>query len=89
MDIATLASKANMSESSFYHHFKAATNTSPIQYIKTVRLHAAKRKMVFEQHNATSAAYEVGYTSASQFSREYRRLFSVPPAQDARTASKV
>ena len=89
MDIATLASKANMSESSFYQHFKAATNTSPIQYIKTVRLHAAKRKMVFEQHNATSAAYEVGYTSASQFSREYRRLFSVPPAQDARTASKV
>jgi AraC-like DNA-binding protein len=75
MDIPTLASKANMSESSFYQHFKAATNTSPIQYIKTVRLHAAKRKMVFEHYNATTAAYEVGYTSTSQFSREYRRRF--------------
>jgi len=89
MDISALASKANMSESSFYQHFKAATNTSPIQYIKTVRLHAAKRKMLFEQHTATSAAYEVGYTSTSQFSREYRRLFTVPPAQDARNTSKV
>tara|TARA_R110000744_G_scaffold199219_8_gene318481 strand:- start:3747 stop:4649 length:903 start_codon:yes stop_codon:yes gene_type:complete len=89
MDISALASKANMSESSFYQHFKAATNTSPIQYIKTIRLHAAKRKMLFEHHNATTAAYEVGYTSTSQFSREYRRLFSVPPAQDARTATQV
>lgn len=89
MDIPSLASKANMSESSFYHHFKAATNTTPIQYIKTVRLHAAKRKMLFEQYNATAAAYEVGYTSTSQFSREYRRLFSVPPAQDARILTKV
>jgi len=82
MEIAQLASRANMSQSSFHQYFKAVTSFSPLQYIKAIRLHAARRKMLYDNHSASDAAYHVGYASPSQFSREYRRLFGVPPSID-------
>jgi len=82
MEVAELASKAGMSQSSFHQHFKTITNASPIQYIKTIRLHAAKRKLLHDNQSASDAAYNVGYASASQFTREYRRFFGVTPTVD-------
>jgi len=82
LEVADLASKANMSQSSFHHYFKAVTSSSPIQYIKTIRLHAARRNMLYDNKSAGDAAYHVGYSSPSQFSREYRRLFGVSPSID-------
>lgn len=80
-----LADRANMSRSSFYHHFRSITSLSPLQYRKHLRLQEARRLMVVEQVDATSAALDVGYESPSQFNREYRRLFGAPPAKDAAT----
>ena len=78
----TLAEIAGMSIPSFHRHFKAATAMSPLQYQKTMRLQVARRLMITES-DAARAAYAVGYESASQFSREYARLFGAPPARDA------
>ena len=80
--IETLAELAGMSVPSFHRHFKAATAMSPLQYQKTLRLQAARRLMIAEA-DAARAAYSVGYESASQFSREYARMFGAPPARDA------
>ena len=80
--VSTLAEIAGMSVPSFNRHFRAATSTSPLQYQKTLRLQAARR-MLSTNADATTAAYAVGYESASQFSREYLRLFGRPPKQDA------
>lgn len=85
--VATLAAKANMSQSSFYTYFKAVTSSSPIQYIKAIRLHAARRNMLLDNLSASDAAYNVGYSSPSQFSREYRRFFGVSPSVDVQSAS--
>lgn len=85
--VGDLAAKANMSHSSFFQYFKAVTNSSPIQYIKVFRLHAARRKMLFDNVSASDAAFHVGYASPSQFSREYRRLFGVPPTKDTLTTT--
>lgn len=82
LEVATLAATANMSQSSFYTYFKAVTSSSPIQYIKAIRLHAARRNMMIDNLSASDAAYNVGYSSPSQFSREYRRFFGVPPSVD-------
>lgn len=82
LEVATLAAKANMSQSSFYSYFKAVTRSSPIQYIKAIRLHAARRNILFDNLSASDAAYNVGYSSPSQFSREYRRFFGVSPSVD-------
>jgi AraC-like DNA-binding protein len=71
-----------MSIPSFHRHFKAATAMSPLQYQKTLRLHAARRMLV-ASNDASHAAYSVGYESASQFSREYARMFGAPPSRDA------
>ena len=87
IEVADLASKANMSQSSFHSYFKAVTSSSPIQYIKAIRLHAARRKMIFDNQSASDAAFQVGYASPSQFSREYRRLFGVPPKTDVQLAA--
>jgi AraC-like DNA-binding protein len=73
-----------MSPYSFHQHFKAVTNSPLIQYIKTIRLHAARRNMLYDHQSASDAAYQVGYASPSQFSREYRRLFGIPPSADAK-----
>ena len=82
MRVEDLADRVSMSPSSFHHHFKQVTSMSPIQYQKQLRLLEARRLMLAENSNAASAAYDVGYESPSQFSREYKRLFGVPPSRD-------
>jgi AraC-like DNA-binding protein len=86
-DIENLAKELDMSSSSFHSSFKAVTDTSPLQYIKNVRLHKARTFMIQDGLNANLAAMQVGYESPSQFNREYKRLFGVTPAKDATTKS--
>lgn len=83
LSVADLAAVAGMSPSSFHQHFKTLTSMSPIQYQKQMRLLEARRRLVAEGGRAADAAFSVGYESASQFSREYARLFGVPPRRDA------
>lgn len=80
--IEEVARAAYMSPSGLHHHFKTVTAMSPLQYQKHLRLHEARRLMLNEGVDATSAGYQVGYESPSQFSREYRRLFGAPPVRD-------
>ena len=82
LPVEALAEQANMSTSSFHRHFKAVTSMSPLQYQKQLRLLEARRLMLAEDTDATHAAYQVGYESPSQFSREYARMFGAPPIQD-------
>lgn len=82
MRIAELARVANMSVSTFHHHFRNMTAMSPLQYLKQVRLQEARRLMLTEHVDAASAAFRVGYESASQFSREYGRMYGCSPAKD-------
>ncbi|RKU00309.1 AraC family transcriptional regulator [Burkholderia sp. Nafp2/4-1b] len=84
LDIARLAAEAGMSAPSFYSHFKAVTQVSPMQYLKSTRLHQARLLMVRQDLTAEAAAYAVGYTSPSQFSREFKRLFGLTPAQETK-----
>ena len=83
LDIPTLACDAGMSLSAFHHHFKNMTSTSPLQYLKTTRLHKARLMMIQEGIGPSAAATRVGYESPSQFSREFKRLFGVSPAEEA------
>jgi len=83
IDIETLANDAHMSVSTFHHNFKAVTSTSPMQYVKSIRLHNARMLMALEGLSAAAAAGRVGYESASQFSREFKRFFGNPPAVEA------
>jgi AraC-like DNA-binding protein len=78
-----LARMTSMSVAAFYRHFKAVTSMAPIQYQKRLRLLNARRLMLFEARDAGSIAHAVGYESASQFSREYARMFGMPPGRDA------
>ena len=71
-----------MSVSSFHHHFKAVTAMSPLQFQKRMRLHEARRLMLGEDLDAASAGHRVGYSDASHFTREYKRLFGEPPMRD-------
>ena len=80
--IEALADLAGMSESSLHHHFKAVTNMTPMQYQKQLRLYEARRLMLAEGLDVGAAGYSVGYQSPSQFSREYRRFYGLPPARD-------
>jgi AraC-like DNA-binding protein len=80
--IDDLAAEVNMSTSTFHHHFRSVTAMSPLQYQKWLRLSEARRLMLSEKHDATTAAFQVGYESPSQFSREYGRLFGAPPLRD-------
>ena len=80
--IDDLASHVKMSPSSLHHHFRQLTAMSPLQYQKWLRLNEARRLMLNEDSDAASAAFEVGYESPSQFSREYTRLFGAPPKRD-------
>jgi len=83
--VEDLAKIAGMGLSTFHHHFRALTAMSPLQYQKQVRLQAARGRMLMDGLDAASAAFEVGYESASQFNREYSRLFGQPPMRDIRT----
>ncbi|RXZ66726.1 AraC family transcriptional regulator [Pelagerythrobacter rhizovicinus] len=80
--IEEIAAAAGMSASSLHAHFKAVTRMTPIEYQKQLRLQEARRLMLTGGATAGSAGFAVGYESPSQFSREYRRLFGVPPRQD-------
>jgi AraC-like DNA-binding protein len=80
--IDDLAAHVHMSPSAFHHHFRALTAMSPLQYQKWLRLNEARRLMLTERLEAATAAFQVGYESPSQFSREYRRVFGAPPVRD-------
>ena len=80
--VEDLAQATHMSVSSLHHRFKAVTTMGPMQYQKQLRLQQARTLLLNGDVDATTAAYQVGYESASQFSREYRRLFGAPPMQD-------
>jgi AraC-like DNA-binding protein len=80
--IENLARDMGMSVSGFHHHFKAVTAMSPLQFQKQLRLQEARRILLGENLDAASAGYRVGYDDASQFSREYKRLFGQPPMRD-------
>ena len=80
--INEVAAHAQMSASSLHHYFRQLTAMSPLQYQKWLRLSEAKRLMLNEGLDAASAAFQVGYESPSQFSREYSRLFGAPPKRD-------
>ena len=83
--IDQLARSYGMSVSALHHKFKAITTMSPLQYQKQLRLQEARRLLVSGQMDATTAALEVGYDSPSQFNREYRRLFGLPPLKDIKS----
>ena len=80
--VAELAARVAMSESAFHRAFKAATAQSPLQFQKQLRLLRARSLLLAGQCSVTSAAHEVGYESASQFSRDYARHFGLPPSRD-------
>ncbi len=80
--IESIAQELGMSVSGFHHHFKSVTAMSPLQFQKQLRLQEARRLMLGENLDATSAAYRVGYDDASHFNREYKRLFGEPPMRD-------
>ncbi len=80
--IEQLAQELGMSVSGFHHHFRALTAMSPLQFQKQLRLQEARRLMFGEGLDATSAGYRVGYSNASHFTREYKRLFGEPPMRD-------
>jgi AraC-like DNA-binding protein len=79
-----LASTARMGVSTLHHQFRALTAMSPLQYQKQLRLQTARQRMLMDGLDATSAAYDVGYESVSQFSREYSRFFGQPPIRDVK-----
>lgn len=89
LDVATLAGEANMSVPAFHAHFKAVTATSPIQYIKAMRLHQARLLMIRNGLTAATASERVGYESSSQFSREFKRMFGRSPIEEARHLKDV
>lgn len=82
LHIDDLAAQASMSNSTFHHHFRSMTALSPLQFQKQLRLQEARRLMLAERMDAANAAFQVGYESPSQFSREYNRLFGAPPLRD-------
>ncbi|WP_263416691.1 AraC family transcriptional regulator [Terriglobus albidus] len=84
LHIEELANTARMGVSTLHHQFRALTSMSPLQYQKMLRLQTARERMLMDGLDATTAAYEVGYESISQFSREYSRCFGLPPIRDIR-----
>lgn len=85
----TLAQTACMGVSTLHHHFRTLTSMTPLQYQKQLRLHEARRRMLVDGLDAASAAFEVGYESASQFNREYSRAFGQSPMRDVRALRVV
>ena len=89
LDVPALADQANMSVPAFHTHFKAVTATSPIQYIKAIRLHEARLMIVRNGVSAATASERVGYESTSQFSREFKRMFGRSPMEESRHLKAV
>jgi AraC-like DNA-binding protein len=89
LNVAALAKAAGMSRSAFFQHFKDVTSMSPIQYQKRLRLLEARRLLIETDDTAEGSAFKVGYKSASQFSREYSRMFGLSPVRDATTLKKL
>lgn len=89
LQVTRMAEESGMSLSAFHHTFKAVTATSPLQYIKSVRLHKARMLMVHDGLGAAVAAGRVGYESASQFSREFKRYFGNAPTEEALHVRKM
>lgn len=87
--VEALAEMAALSVSAFHRHFKAVTALSPLQYQKRIRLLHARSQLISGQGSATSIAYSVGYESPNQFSREYARLFGLPPSRDLAKAMQA
>ncbi len=89
ISVEALATIINMSTSNFYNQFKKVTGFSPLQYLKRLRLTQARQMMLFNNTDATNTAYLVGYESPSQFSREYARLFGLPPQKEIKEFRKL
>ena len=81
-DVERMAREVGMSVSAFHHNFKAVTSASPLNYLKTLRLHKARMFMLQDGLNASTAASSVGYASPSQFSREFKRFFGSTPLEE-------
>lgn len=82
LDVDALAAEAEMSVATFHEHFRSITGTSPMQYVKSTRLHQARLLMLRQAMTAEAASLAVGYASPSQFNREFKRLFGLPPAAE-------
>lgn len=89
LTVEELAETAGMSASAFHQNFKAVTSSSPLQYLKTIRLHKARMLMVHEGMRAGIAAERVGYESSSQFSREFKRLFGASPIEETERVRRM
>ena len=89
IDVHTLAKQVNLSIPAFHTHFKNVTSTSPMQYIKTIRLHKARLMMIRENFNVEDTARCVGYESVSQFSREFKRLFGSSPIEEVKNLKTI
>ncbi len=88
LNIAQLAQDAHMSSATLHKYFKQATAMSPIQYQKILRLQTARRLLLISKIDAAEAGFQVGYESPSQFSREYARMFGLPPKSDIKQQSE-
>jgi AraC-like DNA-binding protein len=82
LTVSTIARHVGLSPSALHHHFRAVTGTTPVQFQKRLRLLEARRLIQSSTRSVTDAAHAVGYSSATQFSREYRRAFGCPPSRD-------
>jgi len=87
LSIEDIARFAGMSASALHHKFREVTSMSPLQYLKKIRLHNARTMMVDRGLNASEAGFQVGYANPSQFSREFKRMFGLPPHQLIKTMS--
>lgn len=87
--VESMSRRAAMSVAAFHHNFKLVAGSSPLQYLKRIRLDRAKRLMIHDGYNASTAAKAVGYESASQFSREFKRQFGVTPMEDVERLRQV
>jgi AraC-like DNA-binding protein len=89
LPVERLASVAGMSPSSFHQHFRAVTSLTPLQFQKQLRLIEARRLMLAEGRSASHAAHAVGYESVQQFTREYGRMFGLPPVREVRARAQL